>query len=78
MEIDRALRGLPTVGRRAGTLGEIVNPAAISRSAAESISIISQSYLYLVLRTWYNQLPYRSIPPKQSIAHHKLMRLVGK
>ncbi len=25
VEINRALHGLPTVGRRAGTLGEIVN-----------------------------------------------------
>ncbi len=32
---------------------------------------------YLVPGTLYNPLPYRRIPPKQSHAYHKLVRLVG-
>ena len=33
---------------------------------------------YLVPGTLYNPLPYRRIPPKQSHAYHKLVRLVGE
>jgi hypothetical protein len=38
VEINRTLRGLPTVGRRAGTLGEIVNPAVISTYFTEPVT----------------------------------------
>jgi hypothetical protein len=58
IEINRAHRGLPTVGRRAGTLGEIVNPAVSStyftclRQAGEAKRSLFLLYFNRIY-TWY-------------------------
>ena len=67
MEINRALRGLPTLGRRVGTLGEIVNPAAISPACgrqAQSFSILFRLPAAAGISTFYQIVAF---PPNNLI-----------
>jgi hypothetical protein len=81
MEINRAHRELPTVGRRASTLGEIVNPAVIStyftclRQAGEAKRSLFQLYFNRISTLYF--LPNCAVTSKQSHTHHKLMRRIG-